>query len=226
MPESGPSTTDLKAPAQPPRLALFVKRAIDLLLAGGGLLLLWPILFVCALAVRRQMGAPVFFRQIRPGRYGRPFTLLKLRTMNQAVDAADRPLADAERLTPLGRWLRRTSLDELPQLWNIVRGEMSLVGPRPLLLEYLPLYSPEQMRRHAMPPGLTGWAQINGRNALDWPERLALDVWYVDNWSLGLDVRILFHTFWKVLRREGINAPGRATVEPFRGNPSASQKAP
>ena len=191
---------------------------MDVVLASLALLLLSPLLLFIALAVRLSLGAPVIFRQTRPGLNGRPFTLLKFRTMRNAADRDGRQLPDAVRLTPLGRVLRAASLDELPGLVNVVRGDMSLVGPRPLLMEYLPLYSAEQQRRHAVRPGITGWAQVNGRNALSWPEKFALDVYYVDHVSLWLDVRILLRTLWHVLRREGISQDGHATMETFRGN--------
>ena len=197
-----------------------LKRLLDAVAAAAGLVVLAPVLAAVAVGVRLTMGAPVLFRQVRPGLHGRPFTLLKFRTMRDAADAGGTPLPDAERLVPLGRFLRRTSLDELPELLNVLRGEMSLVGPRPLLPEYIPLYSPEQARRHEMRPGLTGWAQVNGRNAQEWDERLRLDVWYVDHWSLSLDLRILLRTVRQVLAREGINAPGHVTMERFRGSSS------
>ena len=194
-----------------------MKRALDVLLGGAGLLVLSPLLAVLALAVRIGLGSPVLFRQQRPGLRGRPFTLYKFRTMRDARDASGSPLPDAERLTRFGRFLRASSLDELPELWNVVSGSMSLVGPRPLLMDYLPLYTPEQSRRHEVRPGVTGWAQINGRNALDWERRLALDVWYVDHRSLLLDLRILVGTFARLAARDGINQPGQATMERFRG---------
>jgi sugar transferase EpsL len=175
-------------------------------------------MLLIAVLVRVLLGAPVLFRQQRPGYKGRPFHLYKFRTMTNARDAAGRLLPDRERLTPFGRFLRSLSLDELPEMFNILRGEMSFVGPRPLLMEYLPLYNAEQRRRHDVVPGVTGWAQIHGRNALDWPSRFALDVWYVEHWSLWLDVRILLMTLWKVLLREGISQPGQATTEYFTGN--------
>lgn len=193
------------------------KRALDVLLAGVVLLLTAPVIAVLAAAVRVTMGRPVLFRQLRAGLRGEPFTILKFRTMRDAPPAGSAP-SDDERLTPLGSFMRRTSLDELPQLWNVLRGEMSLVGPRPLLMEYLGLYSPEQARRHAVRPGITGWTQVNGRNALTWDEKFKLDVWYVDNQSLLLDLRILLRTAVKVVRREGISQPGHATTEYFRGN--------
>lgn len=193
------------------------KRVLDILGAGTGLLLLSPVLLVVSLLILRQMGRPVFFRQIRPGLHGRPFGMVKFRTMRDALDAEGNPLPDSERLTRLGRFLRSSSLDELPELWNVLRGEMSLVGPRPLLMEYLPLYSPFQARRHEVRPGVTGWAQVNGRNAITWDEKFALDVWYVDNQSLWLDLRIIGLTIRKVLRREGISAAGEATMPKFTG---------
>lgn len=193
------------------------KRAVDLALAGIALAVLSPVLAIVALVVRVGMGSPVLFRQTRPGLGGRPFELLKFRTMRAAHHEAGRPLSDAERLTPLGKSLRSTSLDELPQLWNVIRGDMSLVGPRPLLTEYLSLYSPEQARRHEVRPGLTGWAQVNGRNTLSWERRFELDVWYVDHWSLALDLRILWLTLLRVSRREGIDQEPGVTMERFRG---------
>lgn len=168
--------------------------------------------------ISRKMGSPVLFRQVRPGLGGKPFEMVKFRTMKDAVDAAGNPLPDSERLTPFGQFLRSSSLDELPELWNVLKGDMSLVGPRPLLMEYLPLYSPEQYRRHEVRPGVTGWAQINGRNSLSWDEKFKLDVWYVDNRSLWLDIKILFLTVKKVLIRDGISAEGEATMTRFEGN--------
>jgi lipopolysaccharide/colanic/teichoic acid biosynthesis glycosyltransferase len=191
------------------------KRALDVFGAAGGLMALAPVLLLVALAVRHSLGSPVLFRQIRAGRHGRPFELFKFRTMTDARDAAGQLLPDAERLTRFGQWLRSTSLDELPQLVNVLRGEMSLVGPRPLLLEYLPHYSAEQARRHDVRPGITGWANVRGRNALSWEHRLALDVWYVDHWSIVLDLRILLTTVVKVLRREGVSPEDRATMPRF-----------
>jgi sugar transferase EpsL len=194
------------------------KRLFDLILASLGLALFSPILLVVAVLVAIRHGRPVLFRQQRPGYKGQPFYIYKFRTMTGARDAAGNLLPDAERLTPLGRSLRATSLDELPELFNVLRGEMSLVGPRPLLMEYLERYSPEQMRRHDMLPGLTGWAQVNGRNVITWEDKFRFDVWYVDHWSFWLDIRILFKTVLKVIRREGINKPGHATTEYFMGN--------
>ena len=194
---------------------LGVKRAFDLMAAGAALVVLSPALAVLAVVVRRRMGRPVLFRQERLGRHGRRFAILKFRTMTdaRAADGASRP--DAERLTPLGRFLRAWSLDELPELFNVVRGEMSLVGPRPFLAEYETRYTPEEFRRHDVLPGLTGWAQIHGRNALGWEDRFALDVWYVEHWSLGLDARILARTVGQVLRRDGIAARDHPTSPLF-----------
>ena len=197
-----------------------MKRIIDILGASLGLLLLSPVLAIVAYKIRREMGAPVLFCQTRPGLRGKPFQMVKFRTMRDAIDADGRPLPDAERLTKLGRFLRSSSLDELPELWNVLKGDMSLVGPRPLLMEYLPLYSPEQTRRHEVRPGVTGWAQVNGRNAISWDEKFALDVWYVDNRSLWLDLKIIWCTIRKVIKRDGISAAGEATMSKFTGNGS------
>ena len=193
------------------------KRAFDLLLTIPGVLVISPLLALLAILVRLRLGAPILFRQIRPGYRGQPFTLYKLRTMTEAQDKDGRLLPDAERLTGLGRALRSSSLDDLPNVINVLRGEMSLVGPRPLLMEYLVRYTAEQARRHEVLPGITGWAQVNGRNDLSWEDKFRLDVWYVDHWSLRLDVRILALTAWRVLRREGISQPGFATAQEFRG---------
>jgi sugar transferase EpsL len=194
------------------------KRLLDLVLTVPGLVLLSPALALIAVLVRIYHGSPVFFHQLRPGYRGKPFELTKFRTMSEARDAQGRLLPDAQRMTGLGRFLRSTSLDELPELFHVLSGQMSLVGPRPLLMQYLERYSPEQKRRHNVLPGITGWAQINGRNALTWEDKFDLDVWYVDHWSLGLDVKILLLTLWKVVRREGISQPGHATAEEFMGN--------
>lgn len=202
------------------------KRLLDLAVSTAGLLLLSPVLLALGLWLLLAQGRPILFRQHRPGLHGRPFLLYKFRTMREPAGADGSPRSDAERLTPVGRWLRATSLDELPELWNVLRGEMSLVGPRPLLPEYLPLYSPEQMRRHEVKPGITGWAQIHGRNALGWDEKFALDVWYVDNQSFWLDLRILALTVVRVLRREGISAPGEATMPRFTGSGGRRAGAP
>jgi lipopolysaccharide/colanic/teichoic acid biosynthesis glycosyltransferase len=195
-----------------------MKRIFDLLVASSALVLLSPILLGVALLVRVKLGGPVLFRQQRPGLHGKPFMMMKFRTMIDAFDSDGQPLPDAQRLTPFGRWLRASSLDELPELINIVRGDMSLVGPRPLLMRYLPLYSPEQARRHEVQPGLTGWAQINGRNALTWDEKFAFDLWYVEHRSFLLDLRILWQTAFKVVRREGISSAEEATMPPFTGS--------
>ncbi len=197
-----------------------MKRIIDILGASVGLLLFSPVLAIVAYRIRREMGSPVLFRQTRPGRHGKPFQMIKFRTMRDAIDADGRPLPDAERLTKLGRFLRASSIDELPELWNVLKGEMSLVGPRPLLMEYLPLYSPEQARRHEVRPGVTGWAQVNGRNAISWDEKFALDVWYVENRSLWLDMKIIWLTLGKVIKRDGISAAGEATMSRFTGSGS------
>lgn len=197
-----------------------MKRIIDVLGAGLALLLFSPVLAIVAYRIGREMGSPVLFRQTRPGRHGKPFQMIKFRTMRDAIDTDGRPLPDAERLTKLGRFLRASSLDELPELWNVLKGDMSLVGPRPLLVEYLPLYSPEQARRHEVRPGVTGWAQVNGRNAISWDEKFVLDVWYVDNRSLWLDLKIIWLTIRKVIKRDGISAAGEATMSKFTGNGS------
>jgi sugar transferase EpsL len=193
------------------------KRLLDVVVAVTLLILLSPVLCVTAALVAAATGRPVLFRQQRPGLGGKAFTIVKFRTMRDATDASGNPLPDAQRITRLGRFLRRTSLDELPELVNILRGDMSLVGPRPLLLEYLPRYTDEQMRRHEVRPGITGWSQVNGRNALTWDEKFALDVWYVDHRSMRLDLQILLKTIGNVVKGEGISHPGVATMEPFRG---------
>jgi lipopolysaccharide/colanic/teichoic acid biosynthesis glycosyltransferase len=195
-----------------------IKRVVDIVGASVGIILVAPVLLVVSLLVLLTMGRPVLFRQQRPGLRGKPFTLYKFRTMRDARTASGELLPDDLRLTTFGKWLRSTSLDELPELFNVLKGEMSLVGPRPLLMEYLPRYSPEQARRHEVKPGITGWAQVNGRNALSWEEKFRMDVWYVDNWNLWLDVKILLLTIWKVLKREGISAEGSATMPVFTGN--------
>lgn len=193
------------------------KRLFDLALTLPGLVVLSPLLAFIALMVRAKLGSPVLFRQVRPGLGGRPFTIYKFRTMTDARGSDGKLLPDGERLTRFGRFLRSASLDELPELFNVLKGDMSLVGPRPLLMEYLDRYTPEQARRHEVKPGITGWAQVNGRNALSWEEKFKLDVWYVDNWSFRLDLKIIAMTFWKILKREGINQPGQATMEEFYG---------
>jgi len=195
-----------------------MKRFFDIGLTSLVLLILAPLILLLMWLVRRRLGAPIFFTQTRPGLHGRPFSMVKFRTMTNARDAAGNLLPDVERITPFGRFLRSSSLDELPELWNVVKGEMSLVGPRPLLMEYLPLYTPEQARRHEVRPGITGWAQVNGRNSLSWEEKFKLDVWYVDNNSCFLDLMILCQTVKKVLLREGISAKGDATMPKFLGS--------
>lgn len=195
-----------------------LSRAFDLIFSLLAIFFLWPFFLVLVVAVKLYLGSPVFFRQIRPGMNGKPFQMVKFRTMTNAKDNNGALLPDADRLPPLGRFLRSTSLDELPELWNVLKGDMSLVGPRPLLMEYLPLYSERQARRHEVRPGVTGWAQINGRNALSWEEKFELDVWYVENRTLWLDIKILFLTVWKVVKRDGISQDGEATMSRFTGS--------
>jgi len=195
-----------------------MKRVFDLLVAAAAVALLAPLMLAIAVAVRVCLGRPVLFAQERPGLHGVPFRMVKFRTMRDALDAEGRPLPDGDRLTRLGTFLRSTSLDELPELWNVLRGDMSLVGPRPLMMEYLPLYSAEQARRHEVKPGITGWAQVNGRNALTWEEKFRLDVWYVDHASFWLDLKIMVFTLWKTIRRDGINQRGHATMPDFLGS--------
>ncbi|NPV05202.1 MAG: sugar transferase [Syntrophaceae bacterium] len=199
------------------------KRIFDLAAGVAALLALSPVMLIIAALVRLFLGSPVLFRQERPGLHGRPFMLVKFRTMTDEMDAGGRPLPDADRLTRFGRFLRSTSLDELPEFWNVLKGDMSLVGPRPLLTEYLPLYNARQARRHEVKPGLTGWAQVNGRNALTWEDRLEMDVWYVENRSMLLDLKILWRTIRIVLHREGISHQGSATMERFTGSTQAGQ---
>jgi lipopolysaccharide/colanic/teichoic acid biosynthesis glycosyltransferase len=195
-----------------------MKRAFDIVISSILLLLLLLPLLILAAMIRIKLGSPILFAQVRPGLGSAPFTLLKFRTMTDAVDASGNVLRDEDRLTPFGQLLRRTSLDELPELWNVLKGDMSLVGPRPLLMEYLPIYSQEQNRRHEVRPGITGWAQVNGRNLLNWDERFKLDVWYVDQHSFLLDIKILILTIQKVIKREGISANGEATMSKFKGS--------
>jgi lipopolysaccharide/colanic/teichoic acid biosynthesis glycosyltransferase len=202
-----------------------LKRLIDLTLAAFSLPILIIPFLVLAYKVKRNLGSPVFFSQLRPGLQSKPFRMWKFRTMKNEHGPDGQPLPDALRLTPFGRWLRATSLDELPELWNVLRGEMSLVGPRPLLMEYLPLYSPEQARRHEVRPGITGWAQVNGRNAISWEEKFNLDVWYVDHLSLWLDMKILWLTVKRVLMRDGISAAGEATMPKFTGSNSKGRRS-
>jgi len=197
---------------------LAIKRAFDLILTIPALIILSPFLVIIAILVAILLGSPVLFRQKRPGWRCQPFWLLKFRTMTDSRDDNDVLLPDALRLTPFGRFLRATSLDELPELFNVLKGDMSLVGPRPLLMQYLNRYTPDQARRHEMKPGITGWAQVNGRNAITWEEKFKLDVWYVDHQSFRLDLKIIFMTFWKILKREGISHPGHATMEEFKGD--------
>ena len=195
-----------------------IKRLFDISASAIGLLLLTPVIAVVAFMSRRKLGSPVLFRQIRPGKDGKPFEMIKFRTMRDAFDTNGKPLPDSERMTTFGRFLRSTSLDELPELWNVLKGEMSLVGPRPLLMEYLPLYNQKQRRRHEVRPGITGWAQVNGRNAISWEQKFEYDVWYVDNRSLWLDIKILWLTMKKVFVRDGISAQGEATMPKFTGS--------
>lgn len=201
-----------------------MKRLFDIVVAGLALLALSPVLLLVALLVRWKLGSPVLFRQQRPGLNGQPFLMVKFRTMLDSTDERGQPLSDELRLTSFGRLLRSTSVDELPELWNVFVGHMSLVGPRPLLMQYLSLYTPEQARRHLVRPGVTGWAQINGRNAQSWDRRFELDVWYVDNRSFWLDIKILLLTVKKVLVREGIAAAGEATMQAYTGNASGDEK--
>ena len=195
-----------------------IKRIFDIIASTIGLLLLLPVIALVALQIRRKLGSPVLFRQVRPGRDGKPFEMIKFRTMRDVVDEEGNLLPDSERMTSFGHFLRATSLDELPELWNVLKGDMSLVGPRPLLMEYLPLYSEQQYRRHNVRPGLTGWAQINGRNAISWEDKFKLDVWYVNNLSFWLDLKIIYLTFKKVIVRDGISAEGEATMHKFTGS--------
>lgn len=199
-----------------------IKRLFDVLCALFALLLLFPVIVVVGILIHRKLGSPILFRQTRPGKDGKPFRMIKFRTMLDAGDKQGNPLPDDQRITPFGSFLRSTSLDELPELWNVLSGEMSLVGPRPLLMEYLPLYSKEQYRRHEVRPGVTGWAQVNGRNAISWEDKFNLDVWYVDNQSFLLDLKILFLTVKKVLVRDGISGEGEATMSKFTGNKNQS----
>lgn len=198
-----------------------LKRLFDIFASAIGLMCLLPVLLVLALLIRRKLGSPVLFSQIRPGKDGKPFRMVKFRSMTDARDANGNLLPDAERLPQFGCFLRSSSLDELPELWNVLKGDMSLVGPRPLLMDYLPLYSPQQFRRHEVRPGITGWAQVNGRNAISWEQKFAYDVWYVQNQNFLLDLRILWLTIKKVLIRDGISAAGDATMPIFRGNHEA-----
>ncbi len=195
-----------------------LKRFLDIIIASIALILLSPLYIFVAYKVKKNLGSPVLFRQVRPGLHGKPFEMIKFRTMKDAVDEHGNPLPDSERLTPFGQMLRSTSLDEMPELWNVIKGDMSIVGPRPLLMEYLPLYSPEQAKRHDVRPGMTGHAQVNGRNAIGWEEKFKLDTWYVENQSIWLDFKIMFKTVHKVLAKDDISAEGEATMTRFTGS--------
>ena len=195
-----------------------LKRLLDIIIASIALILLSPLYAFVAYKVKKNLGSPVLFRQVRPGLHGKPFEMIKFRTMKDAVDEQGNPLPDSERLTPFGQMLRSTSLDEMPELWNVIKGDMSIVGPRPLLMEYLPLYSPEQAKRHDVRPGMTGHAQVNGRNAIGWEEKFKLDTWYVENRSIWLDFKIMFKTVHKVLAKDDISAEGDVTMPKFTGN--------
>ncbi|MCB1654763.1 MAG: sugar transferase [Pseudomonadales bacterium] len=197
-----------------------MKRLFDIVLSFLGLVVLSPVMLVVYFLVKKRLGSPVFFKQLRPGLQGKPFEMIKFRTMLDAVDSSGNPLPDNLRMTKFGSFLRSSSLDELPGLWNVLKGDMSLVGPRPLLMEYLPLYTPEQYRRHDVRPGITGWAQVNGRNSLSWEDKFKLDTWYVDNRTMLLDIKILFLTVKKVIVRDGISADGEATMSRFTGGKS------
>lgn len=195
-----------------------LKRLLDIIIASIALILLSPLYIFVAYKVKKNLGSPVLFRQVRPGLHGKPFEMIKFRTMKDAFDTQGNPLPDSERLTPFGKMLRSTSLDEMPELWNVIKGDMSIVGPRPLLMEYLPLYSPEQAKRHDVRPGMTGHAQVNGRNAIDWEEKFKLDSWYVENQSVWLDFKIMLKTVKKVLAKDDINEAGEATMSKFTGS--------
>lgn len=195
-----------------------IKRLLDILIASITLILLSPLYAFVAYKVKKNLGSPVLFRQVRPGLHGKPFEMIKFRTMKDAIDANGQPLPDSERLTAFGKMLRSTSLDEMPELWNVIKGDMSIVGPRPLLTEYLPLYNEEQAKRHNVRPGMTGYAQVNGRNAIGWEEKFKLDTWYVDNQSTLLDFKIMFKTVHKVLAKDDISAEGEATMTKFTGS--------
>lgn len=196
-----------------------LKRIIDITIASTALILLSPVYLIVAHKVKKNLGSPVLFRQVRPGLHGKPFEMIKFRTMKDALDAEGNPLPDSERLTPFGKMLRATSLDEMPELWNVIKGDMSIVGPRPLLMEYLPLYNQEQAKRHNVRPGITGYAQVNGRNAISWEKKFELDTWYVENQSLWLDFKIMLRTIKKVIAKDDISAEGEATMSKFTGTP-------
>ena len=201
-----------------------MKRVLDVVIASTALLLLSPLYFIVARKVRKNLGSPVLFRQVRPGLHGKPFEMIKFRSMKDAVDENGNPLPDSERLTPFGKMLRATSLDEMPELWNVIKGDMSIVGPRPLLMEYLPLYNSEQAKRHNVRPGMTGHAQVNGRNAISWEEKFKLDTWYVENQSLWLDFKIMLKTVKKVITKDDISAEGEATMTRFTGTSNKEEK--
>ena len=205
-------------------MSKFFKRLFDIVASASGLIFLSPVFLILIYLIRKNLGEPVFFTQERPGKDGKPFKMIKFRSMRDAVDKDGNPLPDSERLTPFGKKLRAASLDELPELWNVLKGDMSLVGPRPLLMSYLPLYNEFQNRRHEMKPGVTGWAQVNGRNALSWDEKFAHDIWYIDHYSFWLDMKILFLTVKKVFIKEGISAEGEATMPYFTGNDTDAKK--
>ncbi len=196
-----------------------IKRILDITIASTALILLSPVYFIVAHKVKKNLGSPVLFRQVRPGLNGQPFEMIKFRTMKDALDADGNPLPDSERLTPFGKMLRATSLDEMPELWNVIKGDMSIVGPRPLLMEYLPLYNERQAKRHNVRPGITGYAQVNGRNAISWEKKFELDTWYVENQSLWLDFKIMLKTVKKVIAKDDISAEGEATMTKFTGTP-------
>lgn len=201
-----------------------LKRLLDIIIASIALILLSPLYAFVAYKVKKNLGSPILFRQVRPGLNGKPFEMIKFRTMKDALDEQGNPLPDSERLTPFGQMLRSTSLDEMPELWNVIKGDMSIVGPRPLLMEYLPLYSPEQAKRHDVRPGMTGHAQVNGRNAIGWEEKFKLDTWYVENQSIWLDFKIMFKTVHKVLAKDDISAEGEATMTRFTGSKHKDEK--
>jgi len=202
----------------------FIKRFFDLTATVPSVIILSPVLVLIGILVRLKIGSPVFFRQVRPGLHSKPFVIYKFRTMTDERDEEGNLLPDSERLTRLGRFLRMTSMDELPEFFNVIKGDMSIVGPRPLLMQYLDRYTPEQARRHEVKPGITGWAQVNGRNAISWEGKFKLDVWYVDNWSVWLDLKIILMTVWKVLRRDGISQTGHATAQEFLGSHAKAQR--
>ena len=205
-------------------MSKFFKRLFDIVASASGLIILSPVFLILVYLIRKNLSSPVFFIQERPGKDGKPFKMIKFRSMRDAIDKDGNPLPDSERLTDFGKKLRATSLDELPELWNVLKGDMSLVGPRPLLMSYLPLYNEFQNRRHEMKPGVTGWAQVNGRNAISWDEKFAHDVWYIDNFSFWLDIKILFLTVKKIFVKEGISAEGEATMPYFTGNKTDEKK--